>query len=78
MSVTNTRISENMGTKKTQQYFTNAFNNGLFWVKGGVYSFFNKLTRLKIIPDRDLPMALLFGWLKGQCIFISVAVRLNL
>ena len=28
--------------------------------KGGVHSFFNKLTRLKIIPDRDVPMALLF------------------
>ena len=29
-------------------------------LKGGVHSFFNKLTRLKIIPDRDVPMALLF------------------
>ena len=30
------------------------------WDKGGVHSFFNKLTRFKIIPDRDVQMALLF------------------
>ena len=28
--------------------------------KEGVHSFFNKLIRLKIIPDKDVPMALLF------------------
>ena len=34
--------------------------------KGGVHSFFNKLTRLKMIPDRDIPMALLFWLVKGS------------
>ena len=28
--------------------------------KGGVHSFVNELVRLKIIPDRDIPMGLLF------------------
>ena len=29
-------------------------------LKGGVHSFVNELTRFKIIPDRDIPMGLLF------------------
>ena len=31
-----------------------------FIIKGGVHSFVNKLTSLKITPDRDKPMALQF------------------
>ena len=31
-----------------------------FTFKGGFHSFDDKLTRLKIIPDRGIPMALLF------------------
>ena len=33
--------------------------------KGGVHSFVYELVRLKILPDRDIPMGLLFLLIKG-------------
>ena len=54
------------------------FTSGGNSLKGGVHPLVNELTRLKIIPDRDIPMGQLytvlsmdyyFDWLKCCSIF---------